>query len=376
MTEVRLFTPGPTPVPERVRKAGSQPMIHHRSPEFSAVLASIRKRLAELCGTSGQVAIFPSSGTGGLEAAAGSLFARGDEVVVVEAGKFGERWVELARHFGLKAKVVRAEWGRAATAKQVTHELSSSTRGVLIQACESSTGAFHPVVEIGRTLSKRDDTLLVVDAITAIGIHDLDMQRDGIDVMIGASQKALMSPPGLATVAVGPRALQRLETSKPQAYYFDLKREIAKQRDGEASFTPAISLCRSLNAALGMIEEEGKEAVFARHKKMSAMARAAFREDGLDLFNRDDEATYGITVANIPKGLDAKKWLSDLKTQEGLWLAGGQGSLSGKIFRLAHMGACTPADLLGAIETIEGSLAGHFPQAAKRAGYRKAKALS
>ena len=375
MTEIRLFTPGPTPVPERVRKATALPMIHHRSPEFAAILTSVRTRLKSLCDCDGEVVLFPSSGTGGMEATVGSLFSPGEEVVVVEGGRFGERWTELAHHFKLSVKVVSVEWGKSARVEEVMKALTPKTRGILMQGAESSTGAYHPLSQMGEVLRGRNDILWVVDAITTLGVHDVSMQRDRIDALIGASQKALMSPPGLSCVGLSPRALEKLEKSSSQNFYFSLQREVRMQAKGEAGFTPAISLVRGLHAALGMMEEEGKEKIFARHRKMQQMARAALREDGLKLFNRDEEATWGITVVEAPEGTDLKTWLNTLKQKEGLWLAGGQGKLSEKIFRLSHMGAVTPVELLSAIETIEGSLASTYPQAAKHSGYRKAKLL-
>ncbi|MFH1017083.1 MAG: alanine--glyoxylate aminotransferase family protein [Pseudomonadota bacterium] len=375
MNVPRLFTPGPTPVPESVRKAGAQPMIHHRSEEFGEILRSVRRSLNVLCDTDGEALVLSSSGSGGMEACVSSLFSPGDEVVVVEAGKFGERWVELASHYHLKADVIRVPWGSAVRPEEVARAVNPSTRGVLVQACESSTGVFHPVDRIGRLLPPRDDLLFVVDAITALGVHDLSMKRDRIDSLVGASQKAFMCPPGLATVSLGLRALVRLGRTQPQGYYFSLQRELAAQQKGFTAFTPAVSLVRSLAVALDLILKTDTAERIRRQRGLQAMARTALREDGLSLFNRDEDATWGITVAETPKGVDAKSWLKELKVKYGLWLAGGQSQLEGKIFRMAHLGAIGPKDLLWAIETIEGSLAGQYPNAKSNSGLKKAREI-
>jgi aspartate aminotransferase-like enzyme len=330
-------------------------MIHHRSEEFGAILTQVRKDLTWLCGCDGEAVLLAASGTGGMEATVTSLFSQGDRVVVVSGGKFGERFGELAAHYGLKADTVCVEPGRAVSVDAVMSAVTARTRGILIQACESSTGAYHPVGEIGAALSNRDDVLLCVDAIMALGIQDLDMKRDRIDVLIGASQKALMCPPGLAVVALNRRALSRV--LKPgQGYYFSLAREVGAQTKGQTGFTPAISHIRALNAALSMIRKEGKPGLFARHKELQNMARKAFREMGLELFNRDEEAAIGITVVRASADMDVGLWRKQLREKEGLWLAGGQGALEGKVFRLGHFGACQPADLAWALEKIRENL--------------------
>ncbi|MFH1262564.1 MAG: alanine--glyoxylate aminotransferase family protein [Pseudomonadota bacterium] len=356
MKTPRLFTPGPTEVPVEVREAFAGPMIHHRSSEFGEILRRVRDRVGWLCGCDGEIALLSSSGSGGMEASVASLFAPGDEVVVVVGGKFGERWKELADHYRLKSVTIAVEWGRAVAVEAVLRTVTPSTKGILIQGCETSTGAYHPIAEIGHALRGRGDLLFVVDAITALGIHDLDMERDRIDVLVGASQKAFMSPPGAAVVALSRRALQRM-LDPGGSYYFSLAREVAAAKKNQTGFTPAISNIVALDAALARIEREGKPALFARHLELQRLARASLREMGLHLFNRDEEATVGITVAHAQEGLDVKGWIQGLRTKEGLWLAGGQGKLEGKIFRLAHFGAITKKDLLWALDRIRESLA-------------------
>ncbi len=372
MKEIRLFTPGPTHVPQRVRDFLALPMIHHRSEAFEEILKSVRKRITWLCGSQGESVVLASSGTGGMEASIASLFSQGDEVVVVNGGKFGERWEKIAGHFGLKTKVVRVEWGLAARMEEVMDAITPQTKGVLIQACESSTGAYHPIQKLGKALEDKPEILFVVDAITALGVHNLDMQKDRIDVLVCASQKALMTPPGLAIVTLEPRAIDRIQ-KHGLSFYFSLASELEAQRKNQTAFTPAISLVRALNEALAMIEREGKEALYKRHLKMQKMAREGFRAMGLELFNTDEEATWGITVVRAPTGLEVKPWLSNLKKDYDLWLAGGQAELEGKIFRVSHMGALTLQMLWTAIRNIEETLNGLVLGAQRQLGSQKAR---
>src|SRR5580765_5303179 len=230
MSEMKLFTPGPTPVPKEVRQAEALPMIHHRSEEFGTILKNVRLSLNEFADNDGETLLLSSSGTGGLEAAVSSLFSPGDEVIVVEAGKFGERWVELAEHFGLKGEVIHVPWGKAVSPQEVLSRIRPTTKGILMQACESSTGAYHPVEKIGPKVPEH--VLLVVDAITALGVHDLSMRRDHLDVVICGSQKAFMCPPGLAMVSLNQKALKRLEQTVARSFYFSLKRELKAQLKG------------------------------------------------------------------------------------------------------------------------------------------------
>jgi aspartate aminotransferase-like enzyme len=201
------------------------------------------------------------------------------------------------------------------------------------------------------------------------------MDRDRVDVLVGASQKALMSPPGVAFVGLSPRAIQRLDKTASKGFYFSLQRELKNQKKGTTAFTPAISLLMGMDAALDMISQEGRDALFARHRHLQKMAREAFQAMGLELFNSQADATCGMTVAKAPAGLDVKVWLKELRKKYGLWLAGGQGELEGKIFRLSHMGYCSPEDLLDALGIMEESLASILPKASERAGTRRAKEL-
>ncbi|MCB0326997.1 MAG: alanine--glyoxylate aminotransferase family protein [Bdellovibrionales bacterium] len=351
---MKLFTPGPTPVPLQVNEAVAAPMIHHRSPEFSKLFGEVRSKLADWMGTKGPSLIFSSSGTGAMEAAAGSLFSPKDHVITVESGKFGQRWTQLAKYFDLDVETIEVEWGRALDPNVLSEKLKPETKGVFIQACETSTGVYHPVQVLAKEIKKKSQALFVVDAITALGVHDLDMERDHIDVMIGGSQKALMCPPGLAVMGLRQEVLRHVR--KDAGFYFSLAKELKNQMENKTAYTPAVSLIRGLHVALTMMETEGKEAVFARHQSMQKQTRAAFRKMGLELFNRDEDASHGITSVEVGDRFDVKAWLSHIKKEYGLWLAGGQDHLDGRIFRFSHMGAVYPQDLSEALEIIDQSL--------------------
>ncbi len=371
---MKLLTPGPTPVHPEVLKVMAQPMIHHRSPEFGEILKTLRADLNWLAGTqSGESVIFSSSGSGGMEAVVASMFSPGDEVVVVEGGKFGERWAELTNHYKLNTNVIHVEWGRAATVEQVLTAVTPQTKAVFIQASETSTGVAHPIGRIGESLRSSGHPLFVVDGITALGVYDLDMDRDHIDVLVCGSQKALMTPPGLATVTLSSRAIEILSGQVSRSRYFSIQMELASQKKNTTAFTPAISLFKGLAVALSALRTEGKASLFARTHLMQSMARKAFTAMGLELYNTEEEASPAISVIKAPKGVDLKQWLDQLKFEEELWLAGGQGELAGKVFRISHMGMVRPKDLLDAIATIEKSLMSYFPQAKEGLAVAKAK---
>ncbi|MCB0308808.1 MAG: alanine--glyoxylate aminotransferase family protein [Bdellovibrionales bacterium] len=374
MKDIRLFTPGPTPVPERIRKAGAQMMIHHRSLEFENILQALRAKLKLLYGTKGEVVALCSSGTGGLEASMVSLFNKGDEVVVIEAGKFGQRLEQICKAYEFNVTTIHVPWGQAVTSDDVIAQITPRTRAICIQACESSTGAFHPIYEIGKKLKEFPNIIFMVDAITALGVHDLNMDRDGIDVLVGASQKAFMCPPGLATVGLSLKAIDCLKKDHA-GYYFSLAKELAAQRKNTTAYTPAISLCVQLLEALKIMEEEGFANIFKRHLLMRNMTRSAFRALDLELFNTEADASNGITVVTAPGDLNVKGWLKTLKNEEGLWLAGGQDILEEKIFRMAHMGAIQPDDVVGAIYTVESSLSSVLPKASTHEGSKAAKKM-
>jgi aspartate aminotransferase-like enzyme len=354
-----LLAPGPTPVPSRVRLAMAQPMIHHRTPQFSALFGEVRAGLRELFQTQQEVLILAASGTGGMEAAVANCFAPGDEVVVVNAGKFGERWVKLADAFGLRPVEIRVEWGKAVAPETVEAALHErpGVRGVLVQATETSTTVVHPIERLAR-LTRERDALLVVDGITAVGVFDLPMDRWGVDVLVTGSQKALMLPPGLALIALSERAWQRAGGVSQPRYYFDLARERASQVKNTTAYTPAISLVVGLHEALAMMREEGWSNVFARQDRMARATRAAAAALGCDLLAPDNPspATTGVYG---PSAVDGSKLHGYLRDRMGVTFAGGQDRLKGRVIRIAHLGYIDAFDTITAVAAFEMAL-GHF----------------
>lgn len=356
MIKQLLLAPGPTPVPARVRLAMAQPMFHHRTPQFSALFGEVRDNLRQLYQTREDVLVLASSGTGAMEAAVVNCFDPGDEVVVVNGGKFGERWLKLSATFGLKPVEIRVEWGRAVRGDQVAQALDEhpQARGLLIQASETSTTAVHPVEEIAAVTRNRD-VLFVVDGITAVGVYAIPMDRWGIDVLITGSQKALMLPPGLALIALSQRAWQRVEKTAQPRYYFDLLRERTNQAKNTTAYTPAISLVVGLREALAMMQEETFAKVFARHARLAKATRAASEALGLRLVAPDNPSP-AVTGVYVPEVIDGSKLFAFLRDQMRVVFAGGQDHLKGKIIRIAHLGYMDVFDTVSAIAAFEMAL--------------------
>ncbi len=362
MIKQLLLAPGPTPVPPRVLLAMAQPVIHHRSPQFSADFAQAREGLRAVFQTKQDVLMLAASGTGAMEAAVTNCFSAGDEIVVVNAGKFGERWLKLCNAFELKPIEIRVEWGRAVRPDQVEDALRAhpSARGLLVQGSETSTTAVHPLKELAQ-LTRARDVLLVVDGITAVGVYDIPMDAWGIDVLITGSQKALMLPPGLGFIALSDRAWGRVATSRQRRFYFDLQRERDNQNKNTTAWTPAISLIYGLREALALLQEEGLPNVFTRHERMAQATRAAAGALGLSLVAPDNPspATTGIFV---PDGVDGGKLVAYLRDRMNVTFAGGQDHLKGKIVRIAHLGYIGAFDTITAIAALEMALR-HFGHA-------------
>lgn len=359
MIKQLLLAPGPTPVPARVRLAMAQPMFHHRTPQFSALFAEVRDQLKALFQTEQDVLMLASSGTGAMEAAVNNCFAPGDEVIVVNGGKFGERWGKLATTFGLKPIEIRVEWGRAVRAEQVESVLAEhpNVKGVLVQASETSTAAVHPIEQLA-AVTRRHDALLVVDGITAVGVYDIPMDRWGVDVLITGSQKALMLPPGLAVLALSERAWARVaQTSQPR-FYFDLPRERTNQAKNTTAWTPAISLVIGLREALAMMQEEGFANVFARHARLAEATRAGAEALGLRLVAPDNPSP-AVTGVYVPEGIDGSKLFAYLRDKMRVVFAGGQDHLKGKIIRISHLGYVGAFDTITALAAMEMALK-HF----------------
>ncbi|OGP29608.1 MAG: class V aminotransferase, partial [Deltaproteobacteria bacterium GWB2_42_7] len=339
MRKTYLLAPGPTPVPDNALLAMAQPMIHHRTPQFSAMFAEVKEDLKYLFQTKQDVLILAASGTGAMEGSITNLFSPGDEVLVINGGKFGERWGKISEAFGLKAHIINVEWGKAVDPKGVKKILDANPKikGVLVQASETSTTVAHPIKELAAFTKNRQDCVLIVDGITSVGVFPTPMDDWGIDVLVSGSQKAFMLPPGLAFASLSEKAWKFMETAKCPRFYFDFKKERKNLKDNTTAYTPAVSLIIGLREALKMIKAEGLENVFARHSRLARATRAAIKALGLKLLAPDSPSDAS-TGAYVPEGVDGGKFVKYLRDDMGVTMAGGQDHLKGKIIRIAHLG--------------------------------------
>jgi len=347
-----LFTPGPTPVPPAVLAAGAEPIVHHRGPDFREVYASALARLKEVYRTGSDVLLFTASGTGAMESAVANLCAPGDRVAVVSHGSFGERWIAICEQHGLDVQALRYEWGDVPDADEVGAAVrESGAELVLCQQSDTSTGVVSDVRAIKEAVG---DSLLVVDAISSLGAVPLETDAWRIDVVVSGSQKALMCPPGLAMSSVPAHVLERAKPSR--SFYFDWRRNKKAQDALDAAFTPAVSLIRSLDVALGLILADTLEAGFERHIRLGRAARAGVQAMGLELFSPDDDSAAVVTAVRAPEGIDADELLLHLRDRHGVTLAPGQQHLKGKIFRIGHIGWFDVFDIASALAAVELSL--------------------
>ncbi|MBN1254473.1 MAG: alanine--glyoxylate aminotransferase family protein [Deltaproteobacteria bacterium] len=354
MIKKQLFSPGPTPVPERILLAMAGPLIHHRDPAYEEIFQEVREGLQYVFQTKQEVLVLASSGTGAMEGAVCNTLSRGDEVLVVRGGKFGERWAEICEAYGVNFTPIDVTWGEAVDPAAITKALDAnpSIKAVLVQASETSTGVMHPVKAIADIVKKRDGTILVVDAISALGVVDLPMDQWGLDVVVSGSQKAFMLPPGLAFVALSEKAWGFAEGSDLPKFYFNLKEELASAQKNQSQFTPAISLVVGLREALRMFKEEGLENVFKRHGKLAQATREAAKALGLELL-APQSPSNALTAIKAPEGVDGKKLKKNFEDMYGLIIAGGQSQLKGKIIRIAHIGYFQELDIIQAISALE-----------------------
>jgi len=355
MIKQYLLSPGPTPIPNEVELAMSETMIHHRTPQFNKVFEEARQGLKKLFGTKNDVIMFASSGTGAMEAAVANLFSPGDKVLVINGGKFGERWLNIANAYGLNPIDLKVEWGRAVKVAEVEKQLEAQPdiQGVLIQASETSTTVLHPVKEIA-SLTK-GGPLFLVDGVTAVGVVPVPMDEWGIDVLVTGSQKALMLPPGLGFIALSDRAWDRTKKAKLPRFYFDLNLERKNQQKGSGAFTPAVSLIFGLRASLNMLEREGIDKVYARHARLCRATRAAATALGLKLL-APDSPSPAATGIFLPEGIDADRVLEYLRDHMNVTLAEGQDQLKGKVIRIAHVGYMGAFDVVTAVAALEMAL--------------------
>lgn len=354
--KLRLLTPGPTPLPEEVRLALARDMIHHRKQDFVRVMEGIQPGLQYLFGTTQQVLPLSCSGTGAMHAAVTNLFAPGQKVLVVEGGKFGERWREIAQAHGLLTTSLVLENGAAVSAAEVRAALDADPglRGVLVQASETSTGVLHPVRELGAVTRDRD-VLLVVDGISAVGISPCPMDAWGLDCLLTGSQKGLMLPPGLALLALSPRAWDRVRLVGSTNFYFNLLAERDKSFKHQTLFTSPVNLLQGLAVSLDLFRSQTLEAVFAKQWALTAMARAGAQSLGLELLAKT-HFTWGLTSIRLPAGVDAGAVLKVAAERWGVVMAGGQGEMKKSVIRLGHMGHVDWADVLAGLHALRQGL--------------------
>ncbi len=350
-----LLAPGPTPLPAEVRAALALPIIHHRTPQYRSIFGDVSERLKGVFLTQRPVYTFTGSGTAAMEAALVNFHKAGDTLLVIEGGKFAERYTEIARAFGLKPQVLKVEWGTGVDAAQVEEELrvNPGIQSVCVQLCETSTAALHDIRALGKVVSKTA-ALLIVDGISGLGADRLETDAWGVDLVIAGSQKALMLPPGLAFLSVSEKARKRLETANLPRFYLDLRLYEKAMKDQDTPFTPAIGLVIGLAKALDLIETEGIQNVFRRCEEMGEFTRSLFQKIGLEIFSKAPSAT--VSAALMPKGVDGEKVTSIMRDEKGVTLAGGQGHLKGKIVRVAHMGAIRRQEIEEGIRVLAETL--------------------
>ena len=356
----RLFTPGPTPILPAAQTAMASFAMHHRTADFRALYTRVLADMKDFIGTRNDVLILASSGTGAMEGSVSNLTSPGDKVLVLTAGKFGERWRDLAKAFGCVVEVLSAPYGETLSLEDIRQKLTPDVRAVYVQATESSTGARHDVKGIAKLVHDQgEDTLLVVDAITGLGTTHFEVDGWGIDVIIGGSQKALMIPPGLAYCAVSERAWKRMETAKSPRYYFDFRKERKAAAKGESAYTPATSLFAALGAALDFIRQmgngdlvAGREALVNNAELAAEMTRAGALALGLKLFASGAPAA-ALTAIQSPAGTDSSAIVKEFRESFAALLANGQGVMKGKLFRIAHIGYYDYLDTVGILAALE-----------------------
>lgn len=360
--KVRLFTPGPTPLLPAAQFAMAAADMHHRTPEFRALYQKVLAQLKVFVGTKNDVLLLSSSGTGAMEASVTNLTSPGDKVLVLTAGKFGERWRDLTKAFGCEPVVVSAPYGQTFDLAEVKKALTPEIKAVFMQATETSTAVRHDVEAVARLIKEvAPDALLIVDAITGLGTTHFDVDAWGVDVLIGGSQKAVMIPPGLAYLSVSDKAWAAMEKSKNPRYYFDLRKERKNAQKGESAYTPAVALIAALGAALDYIAgqgggdlEKGRIALVDNAQVNAEATRAGLVALGFTLFAPTSPAAAATAVA-VPEGMDSSDVVKALKSRFASVIANGQGEMKGKIFRIAHLGFFDYLDtiaLLGAMEHI------------------------
>ena len=353
--EPNLRIPGPTALPPTVREAGARQMINHRGPEFAAMLGRILDGMKPYFGTTSDIALITTAGTGGLEAAVVNTLSPGDRVLGVSIGSFGDRFAKIARTYGADVTKLDVEWGQAADPAVVREALQASGdwKAVLLTHNETSTAVMNPIPELAAVIREiAPDTLILVDSVSGLGAVPFEMDAWGIDVVVTGSQKAWMAAPGLAMIAASDRAWTAMESATMPRVYLDLRAHRESHATGQTPFTPAIAVVYQVDEGLRLMAAEGADSVFARHEACAAAARAGLSALGFDLFADQRHASRTVTAAVVPEDLDWKAFNGEIK-RRGLVLAGGQGVLTGKIFRVGHLGSVTLEEILGAMSVLE-----------------------
>lgn len=349
-----LRIPGPTPIPPSVNRAMSQPMIGHRGQSTSDMISDIRPKLKRVFGTKQEVMILTGSGTSGLETAAVNTVAPGEEAVVIVTGSFGERFAKICEAYDIKTHIIEVTWGEALKPLAVKEFLQEhpEVKAVFSTYCETSTGVLNPIPELAAAIKEVSDALLIVDGVSCIGGVETKMDEWGLDVVVTGSQKAFMLPAGLAFIAASERAWKKIEDNPRPRFYLDLKKHRDNIVKDTTPFTPAISLLFGLQQVLQLMEEEGLEEVYARHRLMMEMTRSAFNALGISLLTSDEDASPTVTAVE-PADFDSPVFRKIMKREFGMDIAGGQQHMAKTIFRIGHMGYCSPADMLQAIAAME-----------------------
>jgi len=358
----RLFTPGPTPVPESLMLKMSEPIIHHRNPEFKEIIKELNQDLKYLFQTKQDVFTLTSSGTGGMEASVANIIGENEKAIFVNGGKFGERWGHLIKEFGGVPIEIKKKWGEPPTVEEITKLIkqNSDVKAIFLTHSETSSGTVTDVKTIAEEVKKISEALIVVDGITSVGAIELRMDDWGLDIVITGSQKGLMIPPGLAFVAVSQRAWDKINSTKNRCFYFSLKQAKKALENGDTPWTPAITLVIGANEALKMIKEEGIENIWKRHYKLSEGIRQGVKGLGLQLLSKSP--SNAITAVLMPEGIEFKKFNDALKYEFGITVAGGQEEYKGKLFRISHLGYYDELDMISMISALEFSL--------KKVGYK------
>lgn len=354
MIKKYLLAPGPTQVPPEVLLRMAHPMVHHRAPDFGPIMEEISEGLKWLFQTQNDVIIMASSGTGAMEGSLSNFLSPGDKVITVNGGKFGERWGKICKAYGINSIEIMVEWGEVVDPSLIAGHLKKdpSIKGVYVQASETSTGVAHDVKTIAGIVRNYPDTILVVDAITALGVFDIRPDEWGIDILITGSQKALMLPPGLAFAGVSEKAWRMNGNAKCPRFYLDFKKERENLKKNTSAYTPAVSLIIGLQHVLRSLREEGLDKIFSRHALLANATREGIKGFGLELFPKSSHSD-AVTAIKAPEGFDGQQIYKRLRERYGITAAGGQDHLKGKIFRISHMGYCDKFDVITAIAGVE-----------------------